>query len=133
MEAYCFEQGYSLILCNTENQPPRQQHYLRMLMGRVDGLLVLGTDIDTQFREYMLRIHKNVPQVVLDWGNECDFANVINDNARIGARLAVRHLLSRATPTSSASRGTSPNRLPSSGWTGCAMPWPSRAHPEGSL
>ena len=58
MEAYCFEQGYSLILCNTENQPPRQQHYLRMLMEkRVDGLLVLGTDIDTQFRD-MLRIHK---------------------------------------------------------------------------
>ena len=36
---------------------------------------------------------QKVPQVVLDWGNECDFANVINDNARIGARLAVRHLL----------------------------------------
>ena len=85
--------GYSLILCNTENQPPRQQHYLRMLMEkRVDGLLVLGTDIDTSSGD-MLRIHKNVPQVVLDWGNECDFANVINDNARIGARLAVRHLL----------------------------------------
>ena len=68
VEAYCFEQGYSLILCNTENQPPRQQHYLRMLMEkRVDGLLVLGTDIDTQFRD-MLRIHKKVPQVVLDWG-----------------------------------------------------------------
>jgi LacI family purine nucleotide synthesis repressor len=93
VERYCFEQGYSLILCNTENQPPRQQHYLRMLMEkRVDGLLVLGTDIDTPLRD-MLRIHKNVPQVVLDWGTECDFANVINDNARIGARLAVRHLL----------------------------------------
>ncbi len=93
VEAYCFEQGYSLILCNTENQPPRQQHYLRMLMEkRVDGLLVLGTDIDTPLRD-MLRIHKNVPQVVLDWGTECDFANVINDNARIGARMAVRHLL----------------------------------------
>ena len=26
-------------------------------------------------------------------GQRCDFANVINDNARIGARLAVRHLL----------------------------------------
>lgn len=64
-----------------------------MLMEkRVDGLLVLGTDIDTPLRD-MLRIHKNVPQVVLDWGTECDFANVINDNARIGARLAVRHLL----------------------------------------
>jgi len=60
VEAYCFEQGYSLILCNTENQPPRQQHYLRMLMEkRVDGLLVLGTDIDTPLRD-MLRIHKNV-------------------------------------------------------------------------
>jgi LacI family purine nucleotide synthesis repressor len=126
VEAYCFEQGYSLILCNTENQPPRQQHYLRILMEkRVDGLLVLGTDIDTQFRD-MLRIHKNVPQVVLDWGNECDFANVINDNARIGARLAVRHLLEQATPTSSASPAISPSRLPSNGWTGCAMPWLNR-------
>jgi LacI family purine nucleotide synthesis repressor len=93
VEAYCFEQGYSLILCNTENQPPRQQHYLRMLMEkRVDGLLVLGTDIDAQLRD-MLRIHKNVPQVVLDWGTECDFANVINDNARTGARMAMRYLM----------------------------------------
>ncbi|MGL4717338.1 MAG: substrate-binding domain-containing protein, partial [Aeromonas sp.] len=93
VEAYCFEQGYSLILCNTENQPARQQHYLKMLMEkRVDGLLVLGTDIDTPLRD-MLRIHKHVPQVVLDWGTECDFANVINDNARIGAGMAVRHLL----------------------------------------
>ncbi|MGL5949224.1 MAG: substrate-binding domain-containing protein [Aeromonas sp.] len=93
VEAYCFEQGYSLILCNTENQPSRQQHHLRMLMEkRVDGLLVLGTDIDSSLRD-MLRIHKSVPQVVLDWGTECDFANVINDNSRSGARLAVRHLL----------------------------------------
>ncbi|MGY3929182.1 substrate-binding domain-containing protein [Aeromonas simiae] len=93
VEAYCFEQGYSLILCNTENQPPRQRHYLKMLMEkRVDGLLVLGTDIDNTLRE-MLRSHKNVPQVVLDWGTECDFANVINDNARSGARMATRYLL----------------------------------------
>ncbi|QFI56304.1 substrate-binding domain-containing protein [Aeromonas simiae] len=93
VEAYCFEQGYSLILCNTENQPPRQRHYLKMLMEkRVDGLLVLGTDIDNTLRE-MLRSHKSVPQVVLDWGTECDFANVINDNARSGARMATRYLL----------------------------------------
>ncbi|ENY72748.1 substrate-binding domain-containing protein [Aeromonas diversa] len=93
VEAYCFEQGYSLILCNTENQPPRQRHYLRMLMEkRVDGLLVLGTDIDSTLRD-MLRSYKNVPQVVLDWGTECDFANVINDNARSGASMATRYLV----------------------------------------
>ncbi|MGL5284600.1 transcriptional regulator, LacI family [Aeromonas sp. RU39B] len=93
VEAYCFEQGYSLILCNTENQPQRQRHYLKMLMEkRVDGLLVLGTDIDSTLRD-MLRSHQSVPLVMLDWGTECDFANVINDNARAGARMAARYLL----------------------------------------
>ena len=97
-----------------------------MLMESGSTVLVLGTDIDTQFRD-MLRIHKNVPQVVLDWGNECDFANVINDNARIGARVwRCAICWSRATPTSFASPAISPSRPPSNGWTGCAMPWLNR-------
>ena len=71
----------------------------------------MGTDIDTPLRD-MLRIHKNVPQVVLDWGTECDFANVINDNARIGARMAMRHLLELGHRDSSALRATSPSNHP---------------------
>lgn len=63
--------GLHLILCrDAENQPPRQQHYLRMLMEkRVNGLLVLGTDIDTPLRD-MLRIHQTYRELVLDWDPE---------------------------------------------------------------
>ncbi|WP_409421652.1 substrate-binding domain-containing protein [Pseudaeromonas sp. ZJS20] len=93
VEDYAFNQGYSLILCNTENQFERQRHYLRMLMEkRVDGLLVMCTDLDEAIQELM-RSYQHVPQVVMDWGGSSDFANVINDNARNGAYLAARYLL----------------------------------------
>ena len=92
-EDYCFNQGYSLILCNTENQLERQRHYLRMLMEkRVDGLLVICTDLDQEIQN-LLRGYQQVPQVVMDWGGTSDFANVINDNVRSGAYLAGRHLM----------------------------------------
>ncbi|MGL4204672.1 MAG: substrate-binding domain-containing protein [Aeromonadaceae bacterium] len=93
VEDYCFNQGYSLILCNTENQLERQRHYLRMLMEkRVDGLLVICTDLDEEIQE-LLRGYQQVPQVVMDWGGQCDFASVINDNVRTGAYLAGKYLL----------------------------------------
>ena len=95
VEDYCFNQGYSLILCNTENRLERQRHYLRMLMEkRVDGLLVICTDIDAEIQA-LLRSYQSVPQVVMDWGGQCDFANVINDNVRIGAYLAGQYLVSQ--------------------------------------
>lgn len=94
-EDYCFNQGYSLILCNTENQLERQRHYLRMLMEkRVDGLLMICTDVDAEIQG-LLRSHQSVPQVVMDWGGQCDFANVINDNVRTGAYLAARYLVAQ--------------------------------------
>ena len=93
VEDYCFSQGFSLILCNTENQLERQRHYLRMLMEkRVDGLLVICTDLDQEIQN-LLRGYQQVPQVVMDWGGTSDFANVINDNVRSGAYLAGRHLM----------------------------------------
>ena len=93
VEDYCFNQRYSLILCNTENQLERQRHYLRMLMEkRVDGLLVICTDLDQEIQN-LLRGYQQVPQVVMDWGGTSDFANVINDNVRSGAYLAGRHLM----------------------------------------
>lgn len=93
VEDYCFNQRYSLILCNTENQLERQRHYLRMLMEkRVDGLLVICTDLDDEIQT-LLRSYQHVPQVVMDWGGRCDFANVINDNVRTGAYLAGKYLV----------------------------------------
>lgn len=65
--------------------------------------------------------------MVLDWGTECDFANVINDNARIGARLAVRHLLELGHTDIVCITGHLAKPPPSSDWTGCAMPWASAA------
>lgn len=95
VEEYCFSQGYSLILCNTENKIDRQRHYLRMLMEkRVDGLLMICTDMDVEIQT-LLRSYQSVPQVVMDWGGECDFANVINDNVRNGAYQAARYLVSQ--------------------------------------
>ena len=48
VERSCFERGYSLVLCNTEGDEQRMNRNLETLMQkRVDGLLLLCTDMDS--------------------------------------------------------------------------------------
>ncbi|WP_108650819.1 substrate-binding domain-containing protein [Dongshaea marina] len=92
VEANCFTNGYNLILCNTENQQHRQQSYLKMLLEkRVDGLLVMCSEISQQLLSLLKT--QNTPQVVMDGGWPCDFADLIQDNSRHGAYLATNHLI----------------------------------------
>ena len=67
VESHCYDAGYTLILCNTEGNFTKQQDYLRMLAEkRVDGLLVLCTDLNTHLVE-LLRKKKSQPMVVMNW------------------------------------------------------------------
>ncbi|KDM91571.1 HTH-type transcriptional repressor PurR [Photobacterium galatheae] len=93
VEEYCYKAGYTLILCNTEGNLAKQKDYLRMLSEkRVDGLLVMCSDLDDQLLEQLER-QPDLPMVIMDWGPARPKTDNIQDNAELGGYLATRHFI----------------------------------------
>ena len=92
VEEYCRQAGYSVLICNSDNDPKHQQQYMRTLLGkRVDGLLVSSAGDD----EALARVFKmvSVPTVTVDRlvpGTRADRVAVNNEQ---GARAAVQYLI----------------------------------------
>ncbi|WAC71319.1 LacI family DNA-binding transcriptional regulator [Roseateles sp. SL47] len=92
VEEWCRQAGYSVFLCNSDNDPKHQQSYLRTLLEkRIDGLLLSSAgDADalaTTFR------HASVPVVTVDRLVPGARADRVSVNNQVGATAAVRHLL----------------------------------------
>lgn len=92
IEDTCYRAGYNVILCNSDDQPERQQAYVRVLLEkRIDGLIICSAGDDLGMANH-LRAAK-VPVVILDRqvkGVNSDFIQV--DHFK-GAYMAIRHLL----------------------------------------
>ncbi|KAF3997229.1 LacI family DNA-binding transcriptional regulator [Glaciimonas immobilis] len=94
IEDSCYAAGYSVILCNSDDDPAKQRDYLNMLLTkRCDGLIVAMLGVaDSELLRKM-----KVPAVLLDRARK-DLADdlaidlVEVDNAGGGA-LAAQHLL----------------------------------------
>ncbi|OAN11167.1 transcriptional regulator [Photobacterium jeanii] len=95
VERRCYEQGYNLILCNTEGDIDRMRSNLDMLLQkRVDGLLLMCSEVETSAFDLFAR-HQPVPTVVMDWG-PIDFpSDKIQDNSHHGGYLATKHLIEK--------------------------------------
>lgn len=93
VENYCYKQGYTLFMCNTEGDLEKQKHYLRMLAEkRVDGLLVICSDLSDELLG-LLKKNTNLPMVIMDWGPETPHSDRIIDNSEEGGYLAAKHLI----------------------------------------
>ncbi|CED71736.1 HTH-type transcriptional repressor PurR (purine nucleotide synthesis repressor) [Aliivibrio wodanis] len=93
VENYCYKQGYTLFMCNTEGDLDKQKHYLRMLSEkRVDGLLVMCSDLNEQLLA-LLEKNTELPMVVMDWGPDSPHTDKIIDNSEEGGYLATKHLI----------------------------------------
>ncbi|KLV07087.1 transcriptional regulator [Photobacterium aquae] len=93
VEEYCYGQGYTLILCNTEGNLDKQRDYLRMLAEkRVDGLLVMCSDLDEKLLALLER-QKDLPMVIMDWGPESPHTDKIQDNAELGGYVATKYFI----------------------------------------
>lgn len=92
IESAAFEQGYHLILCNTEGNIEKELVYVDVLCNRqVDGIIFVAVGDQTDSLERVL--YKNIPAVMIDRdlpGLEVDA--VLTDN-RQGGYLATQHLL----------------------------------------
>ena len=93
VENYCYKQGYTLFMCNTEGDLDKQKQYLRMLSEkRVDGLLVMCSDLNEQLLA-LLEKNTELPMVIMDWGPDSPRTDKIIDNSEKGGYLATKHLI----------------------------------------
>jgi len=85
------ENGYSLILCNTDENPSQEELYVSLMMEqRVDGFLVAPS----MRPEAALRTlaDRGMPLVIIDRRSSLDVDQVYSDN-EAGAYEATKHLL----------------------------------------
>lgn len=93
VEEYCYRQGYSLFLCNTENDPDKIKNHLEMLAKkRVDGLLIMCSEYDQATRE-LLSTFSSIPIVIMDWEQNNELTDIIQDNSFEGGFLATQYLI----------------------------------------
>jgi LacI family transcriptional regulator len=93
VERRCYQQGYNLILCNTEDDEARMKDSINTLLEkRVDGLLLLSSTLEGQYLDVFNR-HQNIPTVVMDWGETHFPSDKIKDNSQHGGYMATQHLI----------------------------------------
>jgi LacI family transcriptional regulator len=92
IEAIAQEHGFTVMLCNTDEDPAREAEYLRVLAERrVDGIiLATSAATPTAFREVR---RQAVPLVFFDRKVPGVPASSVTVDGVAGGRLAARHLL----------------------------------------
>ncbi|WP_037384916.1 ribose operon transcriptional repressor RbsR [Serratia sp. DD3] len=95
VERSCYERGYSLILCNTEEDLERMNHSIEtLLQKRVDGLLVMCTENHRTSQDAFSR-YPSLPIVMMDWSPFDGANDIIKDNSLLGGEMATDHLIAR--------------------------------------
>ncbi|PKE30076.1 transcriptional regulator RbsR [Rahnella sp. AA] len=93
VERSCYERGYSLILCNTDNDAERMNRSLEtLLQKRVDGLLIMCTENHRPSKDAISR-YPSLPIVMMDWSPFEGSIDVIQDNALLGGEMATDYLI----------------------------------------
>lgn len=84
--------GYSLFICNTEENPKKEEDYLKvMLQQRIDGLIITPTwNICSRLKEFETR---NIPIVVVDRSTRDLLSDTVCVDNIHGAFTAVEHLI----------------------------------------
>lgn len=92
VEDHCFGAGYTLILCNTDDDPHRQSTYLQVLSEkRIDGMIIISTGEDKDLLRMLQGLQ--IPTVLLD--REIDHVNCdLVETAHLqGGQMATDHLI----------------------------------------
>ncbi len=85
--------GYSAILCNTDESEDKQEQYIQMLLRRrIDGILLVPTSNDPAPIELIKK--QNVPVVLMDRHVPEVDVDIVRSDSEEGAYLITKHLLS---------------------------------------
>ncbi|MED5617665.1 LacI family DNA-binding transcriptional regulator [Ideonella sp. BN130291] len=92
IEDTCFDAGFNVILCNSDDDPQKQATYVRVLTEKqIDGLIVLSSGGDLELLDTLRSTH--MPQVVVDREIDDLAADLVEVNHEAGGYLATQHLL----------------------------------------
>ncbi len=93
VERNCYQQGYNLILCNTEGDHERMKASINtLLQKRVDGIILMCSTLVGERIEEFDR-YPDIPVVIMDWGPTLFSSDKIQDNSFLGGYLATKHLI----------------------------------------
>jgi len=90
IEDSCYAAGYSVILCNSDDDPAKQRDYFNVLLEkRCDGLILAAlAQTDSELLRKM-----RIPAVLLDRAPHDLLTDVVGVDNVAGGRLAAQHLL----------------------------------------
>ncbi|ACL68805.1 LacI family DNA-binding transcriptional regulator [Halothermothrix orenii] len=93
IEEVANENGYQVVLCNTDNNPEKEKGYLELVeRNQVDGAIVVGGELADR-HILNLALNKNASLVLVNrLCEELTIPTVLVDSAR-GAYLATEHLI----------------------------------------
>jgi LacI family transcriptional regulator len=92
IEDTCYRAGYSVILCNSDDNPERQETYLRVLLEkRIDGLIICSAGDDLGLAEHVRDVQ--IPITIVDRAVKGVTADLVQIDHFKGAYIATRHLL----------------------------------------
>lgn len=118
VERRCHAAGYSLLLCNSDDDGQRQADHLRVLAERrIDGLVLVATGDDEQIVASCASLR--LPLVLVDREIERLNADLVEVDHAAGAEMATAHLLSLGHPRVACLGGPArlrPSQLREAGW-----------------
>ena len=92
IETRCERNGYCVFLCNSDDDPQKQDSYLRVLREkRIDGLIIASAGEHAALAQGLNE--QRVPLVVVDREMGDVTADLVAVDHEMGARLATQHLI----------------------------------------
>lgn len=91
-EDKAMKSGYTLVLCNTDEDQIKETRYLQMLLEkRVDGIIMAPVSLENKFLPVLTR--KKVPVVLVDRESKSIETDVVRGDSFWGAYQLVSHLI----------------------------------------
>ncbi|MFY0545852.1 LacI family DNA-binding transcriptional regulator [Brevibacillus sp. H7] len=92
VEDVAHRHGYTVILCNSDDQGHKEQSYIEVLKKKyIDGIIFASNTLGEEDVQKMQR--NKIPLVVIDRAPNRQLCSVIRSRNYEGAKLAVQHLL----------------------------------------
>ncbi len=92
-EDAAYRNGYSVMICNTDNDPKKWTDYVNMLYSkRVSGLILTGAWLEKQLERNFLT-SKGIPVTVVNFEHGSDTVDIVGISRRIGGRKAAEYLI----------------------------------------
>lgn len=103
-------QNYSVMLCNSEGKPGKEEFYIKRLCEmRADGIIIISSKIHQEKLEEMTG--KGMPLILIDKHDAGIYSDLIAIDEFMGGKLATEHLISLGHQRIACINGISENYL----------------------